>query len=135
MVDMLENGQLYPPLDISVDARAVYDAVSATDTCEPAESPLKLHLLSVRNRMESGIIRRLHWVDTRDMLADGLAKGGIDRRLLHQASNDCRLKVAHEALTHTKSTPLPVSGSQLPASEEDPVADLKSGGGNSSAGP
>ena len=107
----------------------MYDAVSATDTCEPADSPLKLHLLSVRNRMESGIIRRFHWVDTRDMLADGLTKGGIDRRLLHQASNDCRLKVAHEVLTRTKSVPLPVpSGSRLPASEEDPVADLKRGG-------
>ena len=116
MVDMLENGQLYPPLDVSVDARAVYDAVSATDTCEPAGSSLKLHLLSVRNRMESGIIRRLHWVDTRDMLADGLTKGGIDKQLLHQVRNNCRFKVVHEAHTHSKSFPLSVRQLQATSS-------------------
>ena len=82
--------------------------------------------------MECGIIRRLHWVDIRDMLADGLTKGGIDRQMLHQVSNNCRLKVAHEALTHTKSLPLsPSLGSKLPTtSEEEPVGDLKAHGCN-----
>ena len=110
MVDMLENGGLYPPLDICVDARAVFDAVAATDTCEPAESSLKLHLISVRDRMFQGIIRRMFWVDTRDMLADGLTKGGIDRTLLHRISNDCRFQAIHECAVHTKvkvEAPLP----------------------------
>ena len=33
-----------------------------------------MHLISVRDRFAQGIIRRLHWVDTRDMLADGLKR-------------------------------------------------------------
>ena len=85
-----------------MDARAVYDAVAATDTCEPAESSLKLHLISVRDRMEQGIIRNLYWVDTRDMLADGLTKGGIDRQLLHSVSQDCQYKAKHECECHSK---------------------------------
>ena len=113
-------------MDLSVDARAVYDAVAATDTCEPAESSLKLHLLSVRNRMETRVIRKLHWVDTRDMLADGLTKGGIDRELLHNVSNDCRFSLKHEALTHSKS-PTPAAGSATnKASEEDSGGGLES---------
>ena len=67
MIDMLEIGQLYPPFELCVDARAVYDAISASDVCEPGESPLKLHLISVRDRMSHGLVRRLYWVDTRDM--------------------------------------------------------------------
>ena len=60
------------------------------------------------------------------MLADGLTKGGIDRQLLHNVSNNCRLKVAHEALTHTKSSP-PLAGSKLPdSSKEEPVGGLES---------
>ena len=33
-VDKLEAGQLYPPLDLGVDAKAVFDAVKATDVCD-----------------------------------------------------------------------------------------------------
>lgn len=76
MIDMLEIGNLYPALELCVDARAVYDAVGASDACGPAECSLKLHLISVRDRMSHGLVRGLHWVDARDMLADGLTKGG-----------------------------------------------------------
>ena len=125
MVDLLEVGSLYTPVDLSVDARAVYDAVAATDTCEPAEPSLKLQFLSVRNRMESGIIRQLHWVDTRDVLAGGLTKGCIDRELLQQLSTNCRVKVVHEALSHSKSSPQ-VGSSATKSSEEELGSGLES---------
>lgn len=35
------------------------------------------------------------------MLADGLAKGGIDRLLPHNVSNDCKYETKHEAFVHT----------------------------------
>lgn len=63
---------------------------------------MKLHLISVRDRFVQGIIRRMHWADARDMLADGLAKGGVDRIVLHNAPNDCQVELAHQAFTHTK---------------------------------
>ena len=90
MIDLLEHGGLHPQLDVAVDARAVFDAVAASDACDPQRCPLNLHLISVRDRLAQGIIRRMHWVDTRDMLADGLTKGGVDRPLLHTVSNGCR---------------------------------------------
>ena len=89
MTDLLEKGKMYPPLDICADARAVYDAIAASDACEFAGCSLKLHLISVRDRMTHGLIRMFYWVDTRDMLADGLTKVGGDRLLLHRVSNDC----------------------------------------------
>lgn len=70
MIDLLEGGRLYPPLDLCVDASAVYDAVAATNICELAGSRLKFHLISVRDRMVHGLIGRLHWVDARDVFAD-----------------------------------------------------------------
>lgn len=63
---------------------------------------LKLHLIRSGIVLAQGMIRRLHWVDTRDVLADGLTNGGIDGTLLHRASNDCKLKFAHQALSHNK---------------------------------
>ena len=115
MVDLLESDKLCPPLDLWVDARAVRDAVAASDICDPAGSSLKVHLISVRDRLVQGIIRRLYWLDTRDMVADGLTKGEVDIYIyiyiyyiyiyiiLHSISNNCRFDVKREALTHSKS--------------------------------
>ena len=94
---MLEIGNLHPPLELCVDARAVYDAVSASDACEPAACSLKLHLTSVRDRTSHGLIRRCHWVDTRDMLAAGLTKGG--HRSLLASCGLQRLQVRSKART------------------------------------
>ena len=102
MIDILEQGLMYPPLDLCVDARAACDAVAATDACEPAESSFKFHPISVRDRMTHGAIRALHWVDARDMFADGLTKRGIDRALLHSVSNNCKHLAAHGSLIHKK---------------------------------
>ena len=102
MIDLLEHCGLYQQFDVAVDARAVFNAVAATDACDPQECSLKLHLISVRDRLAQGITRRTRWVDTRDMLADGLTEGWVDRALLHRATHDCQFKLAHGALTHTK---------------------------------
>ena len=78
MFDLFERGLVYPPLDVCAAARAVYDAIRASDACEPAGSSLNFLLISVRDRMTHGFVRKFFWVDTRDMLADGLTKGGKD---------------------------------------------------------
>ena len=103
VIDLLEGGKLYPPVDFCVGARAVYDAVSASDSCEFAGSFLKLHLIIARDRIAHGFIRKLVWVDIGDILADGLTKGGIDRALLHSCSNDCKYASKHEPLVHSKA--------------------------------
>ena len=105
---------MYPPLDVCVDARAVCDAISAADACEPAESGFKLYLISVRDRMTYGLMRRFFWVDTRDVLADGLTQGGIDRLPPHSAGNECKYLASHDALMHQKNK----AGSATNAPEE-----------------
>ena len=68
--------------DAGIDARAVYDGVTAVQPRTPAEKPLFLHALAVREHLESGHLNRLWWFDTRAMLADGLTKGSVDREAL-----------------------------------------------------
>ena len=50
-------------------------------------------------RLESGLVRKLWWSDTRDMLADALTKGGIDRKLSMRAMDKGKLRIEHEALS------------------------------------
>ena len=68
--------------DAGIDARAVFDGVTATQPRTPAEKPLFLHALAVREHLEAGHLSRLWWFDTRAMLADGLTKGAVDREAL-----------------------------------------------------
>ena len=68
--------------DAGIDARAVFDGITAAQPRTPAEKPLFLHALAVREHLEAGHLSRLWWFDTRAMLADGLTKGAVDRDAL-----------------------------------------------------
>ena len=95
MATLQEEGKLQPPIKGVVDAKAVFDSIRASDVCEPAESSLKLHLLAIRDKLAAGILQQLFWGDTRDMLADGLTKGSVNRSALQLAQEDGRFKLQH----------------------------------------
>ena len=65
-----------------VDAKAVYDGVTAEQPKTPAEKPLFLHALAMREYLESGHVDLLWWLDTLAMLADGMTKGSVEREAL-----------------------------------------------------
>ena len=80
MIDLFEGGGLYPRFDVVVDARAVYDAMNPIDACEFQGSGLKFYRISVRDRLVPGMVGRIHLVDSRDVVAHGLTKGGLTGR-------------------------------------------------------
>ena len=68
--------------DACVDAKAVYDGITADCPKSPADKPLFLHALAMREYLEAGWVDRLWWLDTLAMLADGMTKGSIDREAI-----------------------------------------------------
>ena len=83
----LGSGGLTPRVDMAINARAVFDALTAQDASEPSESSLKLHVLAFRDGLYRGVCSVLWWTDTRDQIADGLTKGGVSRHLLASVMN------------------------------------------------
>ena len=63
------------------------------------EASLVAHLLWLRELLRIGALRELQWIDTRDMLADALTKGTIDRKALYHAMNGY-MHYAHDCLRH-----------------------------------
>ena len=112
----LEHGLLYPPIELATDARSVWDAISANDCCTPQEASLKIHLLSVRDRVQRQVLRAIWWTDTRDMVADPLTKGGAPRALIMSVSEQGRLKLCHETKRHpaTEATEIGSGGGGAP---------------------
>ena len=68
--------------DACVDAKAVFDGITAQCPRTPADKPLFLHALAMREYLEAGWVDRLWWLDTLAMLADGMTKGSVDREAL-----------------------------------------------------
>eukprot|EP00973_Karenia_brevis_P076024 10560740-Karenia_brevis.AAC.1 len=76
-------------MDAFIDANAVYDSLVSEVIKMPVEKTSYTQLLAVRDAIERGWIRRLSWMDTNDMLSDGLTKGTIDREALLQICTQC----------------------------------------------
>ena len=79
-----DEGGYAVPMSLYIDALSVYAAVTATFVKIPAENGALCHLLYLRELLECNVLHALIWTDTRDMLADGLTKGAVDREALHQ---------------------------------------------------
>ena len=62
---------------------------------------LLCHIQFVRELLDRGVFQAMCWLDTRDMLADGLTKGCVDRSLLHQAM-DGHFTFKHEVKVWTR---------------------------------
>ena len=79
------KGCLNAALVLILDALSVVAAVAAPTIKNPAENGVLLHLTWVREQFDTDQLHAIGWADTRSMAADGMTKGAIDRRALHDA--------------------------------------------------
>ena len=105
---MEENGELTLPMRGVVDARSVYDALVASDIKPPSEISLVMMLCQVKEMMRTGVLRRLFWVDTKDMLADGLNKGACSRAALLEFGNTGYWKVSFKPIGFSENLHQPI---------------------------
>ena len=90
------SGQFPVPMVVYIDAMSVYAAVTATFIKTPAEKSLLCHVYFVREMLDNGVVSARIWLDTRDMLSDGLTKGAVSRDAL-MLMMDGQITFAHEA--------------------------------------
>ena len=68
---------------LHVEAKSVYAAVTASMVKIPADRSLFVHVAYLRELLDRNVVRAMVWLDTRDMMPDGLTKGTVARDLLH----------------------------------------------------
>ena len=95
-----EVGGYAMPFVLIIDAMSVYSAAIATNIKIPFDKSLLSHVQFLRECLDRGILKAIIWQDTRDMLADGLTKGAVERTLLH-AIMDGRTITQHASKTWT----------------------------------
>ena len=71
-------------MGLYIDAKSVYSAIIATNIKVPTEKSLLSHVQYVRELLDIRLLKIIVWMDTRDMVADGLTKGAVNRGALHR---------------------------------------------------
>ncbi|CAK0852886.1 unnamed protein product, partial [Prorocentrum cordatum] len=77
-----EAGDLVLKMIAAIDAKAVFDAISADTIKVTTDKRMFVPTLAVREQIDRLQLAQLSWIDTLDMLADGLTKGELDRTAL-----------------------------------------------------
>jgi hypothetical protein len=91
----IEDGTIDCIVDVYVDAMSLIAALQATKLATLTERSFAIHLLWLKERLAAGLPRSMVWCDTRDMLADGLTKGSIDRTQIRLAAQG-QYKLVHK---------------------------------------
>ena len=106
------------PMELFIDARSVFDSVTSKTVTTPADGALLIHAKALREYLNQGQLRGIWWIDTRDMIADALNKGSIDRTALRAIFTSGIWKLAHEAKYWQAPKPLtfPSTGEQASSS-------------------
>ena len=99
-----ESGKLCFPIEAVIDAKSVFDALTVTDVKVPSEGSLIMILLSIKESLLCHTLKTLWWVDTVDMLSDGLNKGAVSRVALFQSSLDGLWLVTKPAVSFSEKT-------------------------------
>ena len=79
-----EQGSYAMPLHMFTDSYSIYSYLRAAHLKFPAEKATYLHLAFLKELLDSKALSSLTWVDTRDMVCDGLTKGMADRTAIHR---------------------------------------------------
>ena len=85
----------YSPLALYLDAKSVWAAITATNIKVPTDKSLLAHVQYIRELLDHHVLDVLVWIDTRDMVADGLTKGAVHRDALHKLM-DGSVEFKHE---------------------------------------
>ena len=95
-----ERGGRREHVILTIDAMSIFAAIVAARPKVPAERSLMGHLFWLAELVRLRALS-VSWCDTRDMVADALTKGTVDRRAILAAMRG-QLMMVHEAKTFSK---------------------------------
>jgi hypothetical protein len=84
LAQKLLEGRFKTRVQVYIDAYSVYSAVCTQQVRMPSETSLIYEIETLHDHLKVGRLARLYWIDTEDMVTDGLTKGSVNRSaILH----------------------------------------------------
>ena len=82
MVRAITTGSVPMKIEAITDSYSTFSYLAVAHLKLPAEKGTYYHLAYLREELTTSRVRSVNWIDTRDMITDGLAKGSVDRTML-----------------------------------------------------
>ena len=114
----VEQGGFVTLLDAFTDSYSIWSYLRSDHLKYPSEKGTFYHLAFLKELLDTGVLNKYSWCDTRDMVVDGLTKGKLDRAALqHLMSGTWSLTCAVEEIQGRRTTErLDVGGTPFPPS-------------------
>jgi hypothetical protein len=111
LLKLEEGGSLLFDMEAMVDCRSLYDSLRQPELRTPSESSLVMVLHQIKELLVCGALSALWWIDTHDMISDGLNKGAVGRKPLLLVASTGEWTLVHPALAHREPVRGKVPGS------------------------
>jgi hypothetical protein len=112
LMHLEEQGKLPLWVEGVVDCRSIFDTLATPEPKAPSEGSLIMVLAGLKEALRTHHLKRLWWVDTKDMLSDGLNKGLVPRTDLLLASCTGLWQLKHACKCFQEVTHVPIESSQ-----------------------
>ena len=94
-----ERGEHAVRMTAVIDAKSVLESVKVKEVKVPTDQAVYIHVLRLKELCRTQL-SSLVWIDTRDMIADGLNKGSVERGPLQQLLRDAQWRVDNPLVRH-----------------------------------
>ena len=91
-----EDGGYSLPLSVCIDGMSLLIAVQNVVAKIPTEASTLHHVQWLQQLLRRRVLHALYWVDTRDMIADGMTKGSVPRQALRTLQEKGAWRLLHE---------------------------------------
>jgi hypothetical protein len=95
-----EEGLFAIPAEVFIDARSVWETIAAEVMKTPSDHTLLIHAKAVKQYFLQKQLKALTWIDTRDMVADALNKGIVDRVMIRRFFSSGEWTLQHAVKTY-----------------------------------
>ena len=85
--ELTTYGPLSTPTELCTDSFSIYSYLRTQHLKFPTDKGTFYHLAHLHQACERQLLQKLTWVDTRDMVMDGMTKGKLDRKTLKELMN------------------------------------------------
>jgi carbamoylphosphate synthase small subunit len=88
------------PAEVFIDARSVWETIAAEVMKTPSDHTLLIHAKAFKQYFLQKQLKALTWIDTRDMVADALNKGIVDRVMIRRFFSSGEWALQHAVKTY-----------------------------------
>jgi hypothetical protein len=110
LMSLEERGALPLHVELCTDCKSLFDSLASEEVRTPTEGSLVMVLHMMKEQLRTWHLKKIWWLTTTEMLADGLTKGAVSRRALLDLTSSGLWVLQGERRAFSESLHKPLKG-------------------------